>query len=176
MKKVIVLVLIVLTYLSTNYKMNAAELIDEKYPIGKPGLKLTYSSQNKNLPESVVQKFDLTVGAIEEINEIPYQWLQLTAEKVNKQTFSVWILALNYPSGFVKTAQKNITRYILSISNSTPIEFMNQTYGGVVLPNTGVWKHLMPRLENGNDPIKLLDFQILYENHNLIIFKQKVNS
>ncbi len=165
MKKVIVLVLIVLTYLSTNYKMNAAELIDEKYPIGKPGLKLTYSSQNKNLPESVVQKFDLTVGAIEEINEIPYQWLQLTAEKVNKQTFSVWILALNYPSGFVKTAQKNITRYILSISNSTPIEFMNQTYGGVVLPNTGVWKHLMPRLENGNDPIKLLGQQVMYLGH-----------
>ena len=165
MKKAKALLLIVLTYLSTNYNINATEIYDETYPIGKPGLKLTYNSLDKNLSKSVVQKFDLTVGAIEEINEIPYQWLKVTAEKVNKQTFSVWILASKYPSEIIKTAQKNIRRYIHSTSNSIPIEFVNQTTGDAVLPNTGVWKHLLPRLKNGSNPINIFGQQVMYLGH-----------
>lgn len=171
MKKVISLVLIVLTYLSANYNMNAAEIIDQNYPIGKPGLKLSYYSANKKLPESVVQKFELTVGAVEKINKIAYQWLQLSAEKVNNQTLSVWILTSEYPSGLVKTAQKNITRYIFSSSDYTPTEFVNQTDGGVVLPNTGAWKHLFPRTEKGTEPIKSLE-----ENVKFLGLEYKLNS
>jgi len=160
MKKVIALTLTVLIYLSAVHIMNAAELIDQKYPVGEPGLKLTYNSVNQNLPGSVVQKVKLTVGSVEEINGVPYQWLKLGAEKANKETFSVWILTSKYPSEIVKIAQEDITRYILSSSNSTPLEFINQTYGGVVLPNTGAWEHLFPRYQNGNNPIESLDDKV----------------
>ena len=104
MKKVIALVFIVLTFLSINYKMNAAEIFDEKYPIGEPGQKLTYSSEANDLPVSVVHIFTLTVGTTEEINGIPHQWIWLNAEKGNKETFSVWILATDYPSAVVTKA------------------------------------------------------------------------
>ena len=93
MKKVLTLSLLVLTYLSTGRNLNAAELIDQKYPIGEPGLKLTYNLNVSNLPASVVKKIELSVGSTEEINGITYQWLQLIAEKINKQTYFAWILA-----------------------------------------------------------------------------------
>ncbi len=165
MKNIIVTILTVLIYLSSVYNMNAAESIDQKYPIGKPGLKLTYNSVIKNLPESVVQRINLTVGKVEKINGTPYQWLQLNAEKVNKETFSIWILASGYPSESVKVAQNEILRYVVLNSDSNPIEFVNQTFGGVVLPNTGAWKYLLPRLENGNDPIESMGNKVKYLGH-----------
>ena len=160
MKKIIVIALIILTYLSAGHNINAAELIDDKSPIGKPGLKLTYNSITENLPESVVQKIELTVGAVEKINGVPNQWLKLVAEKVNKQKFSVWILSSGYPSEIVKTAEKEISRYILSKTNTDPIEFFNKTTGSVVLPNSGAWEHLFPRSEKGNNPIESLEAKV----------------
>ncbi|MEN8191412.1 MAG: hypothetical protein ABFS12_01265 [Bacteroidota bacterium] len=172
MKKVIVLILITLTYLSADHNIYAAKIIDQKYPIGKPGLKLTYNSEIDNLPESVVQKIELTVGAVEEKNGAYHQWLQLIAEKVNKQKFSVWILTSGYPSEVAKAAKEEISHYILSKSNTNPIEFLNQTTGSVVLPNSGAWKHLFPRSKNGNNPIesfeskvKLLGLEYKLDNH-----------
>ncbi|VAX24594.1 hypothetical protein MNBD_IGNAVI01-3106, partial [hydrothermal vent metagenome] len=162
MNKVIILLIVILTHLSADQRLNAAELKDQNYPIGEPGLKLTYNSVNENLPESVVQKLELTVGAVEKIKGVSYQWLKLTAEKVNEERFSVWTLNSKYPSEEVKTAEKNIARYILSSSNSTPLEFNDQSDGSVVLPITGAWKYLLPRLENGNDPIASLGKKIKY--------------
>lgn len=150
MKKVIILILFVST---TIYPVNAIDLTDQQYPIGKPGLTLSYISKADDLPASVVRKIELATGAIEEKNGIPYQWIQLKAEKENKQTFSVWMLASSYPSETLKNAQNDISRYILLKADSKPIEFVNQFGRGVVLPNTGAWKHLLPRAENGKDPI-----------------------
>lgn len=162
MQKIIIIILIVSTFVYAEQNQNSAELVNKQNPIGEPGLKLTYISETKNLPVSIVQKIELTVGAVEEINKVPYQWLKLTAEKVNNQKFTVWILASKYPSASVKTAGKEISRYILSKSNSTPLEFVNQSFGGVVLPNTGAWKYLLPRLESGNDPIESLGEKVKY--------------
>ena len=165
MKNIIASILTVLIYLSSVYNMHAAESIAQKYPIGKPGLKLTYNSVIKNLPESVVQRINLTVGIVEKINGTPYQWLQLNAEKVNKETFSIWILASGYPSESVKVAQNEILRYVVLNSDLNPIEFINQTTKGVVLPNTGAWKYLFPRLESGNDPIESMGNKVKYLGH-----------
>ncbi len=55
MNKVIVLVFLLLPFMCTG----------QKYPIGKPGLTLTYSSETKDLPGSAVREFELTVGAVE---------------------------------------------------------------------------------------------------------------
>lgn len=166
MKKVIILLFAFIAFASnTVYKVNAKEFADKKYPLGKPGLRLIYSSEANDLPGSVVRKLELTAGSIEEKNGIPYQWIQLKAEKENKQTFSVWILASTYPSETLKNAQNNILRYILLKTGSDPIEFVNQTKGGVVLPNTGAWEHLLPRTENGKDPINSLAKNIKYLGH-----------
>ena len=162
MKQVIVLILFICT---TVYPINASNSTEQKYPAGKPGLKLIYSSKTNDLPSSVVRILELTAGSIEEQNGIPYQWIQLKAEKEKKQTFSVWILASTYPSETLKNAQNNIIRYILLKSDSIPIEFINQTKGGVVLPNTGAWEHLLPRTENGEDPFSLLANNIKYLGH-----------
>ncbi|MCK5368591.1 MAG: hypothetical protein KAQ62_08555, partial [Cyclobacteriaceae bacterium] len=162
MKKVIVLILFIST---TVYPINAREFTDQKYAVGKPGLKLTYSSKANDLPGSVVRKLELTAGSIEEKNGIPYQWIELKAEKENTQAFSVWMLASAYPSETLKNAQNDILRYILLKTDSIPIEFINQTKGGVVLPNTGAWEHLLPRTENGEDPFSSLPNNIKHLGH-----------
>ncbi len=162
MKNFKVKLLLVLAILFIDRPIDATELKDQNYPIGNPGLELTYTAKIDNLLESVVQKIELTAGAVEENNGVPHQWLQLTLEKVNKQKFSVWMLTSEYPSEVMKTAQENIARYILSSSNSVPLEFVNQTYGGAVLPNTGAWRHLLPRMENGTNPIKSLESNVKF--------------
>ncbi len=165
MKKITALVFIILTFAGAGKLANAIEIIDQQYPIGNPGLTLTYSSKVNELPGSVVRKLELTVGAVEKENGIPYQWLQLNAEKENRQTFSVWILASGYPSGSLEIAQENISRYILSKIDSKPIEFTHQNPGNSVLPNTGAWKYLLPRSENGKEPIKSLERKVKYLGH-----------
>jgi hypothetical protein len=165
MKKAIVLIVAILAFAGTSQMVNAKEIIDQQYPIGKPGLKLTYSSKVHELPGSVVRKLEITVGTVEEENGVPYQWLQLTAEKENRQTFSIWILASAYPSESLEIAQENISRYFLSKRDSNPIEFRNQNSGTSVLPNTGAWKHLLPRPEKGNNPIEPREKIVKYLGH-----------
>ncbi|MCD6598084.1 MAG: hypothetical protein J7L04_10370 [Bacteroidales bacterium] len=162
MKKIISIILVVISFAGVNLYANGKEIFDQKFPIGKPGTKLEYSTKTKELPGSVVRRFEITLGEIEEKNGIPYQWLQINAEKENNQTFSIWILSSAYPSESLKIAQKNILRYIVSKFGSNPIEFVNQNYATAVLPNTGAWKHLMPRLENGESPINPKEKKIKY--------------
>ena len=38
-----------------------------------------------------------------------------------------------------------------------------------MLPNTGAWKHLLPRSENGNDPIQTLERKVDYLGHEYIL-------
>ena len=162
MKKIITLIVAVISFASVNLNASGNEIIDQKFPFGKPGTKLEYSSKANELPGSVVRKFEVTLGRVEKKNGIPYQWLQLNAEKENSQTFSIWILSSAYPSESLKIAQENISRYILSKADSNPIKYTNQNSGRAVLPNTGAWKHLMPRLENGESPFNSKEKKVKY--------------
>lgn len=158
MKIIVILISIVLTNLFPFPNANAKV----SYPIGRPGYKLTYISTAEKLPGSVIRKIELTVGAIEEINSVPHQWLQLVAEKENKQTFSIWILSADYPSGTMQLDQKNVSRYILSRGGSGPVEYIHQNLGTPVLPATGAWEYLFPRFINGNNPIELMEKKVKY--------------
>ena len=159
MKNILLLLLVSVTFLNTSQNIIANE---QKYPIGKPGLTITYDAQIDNLPESVVQEFELIVGNIQIVKGDTLQWFRLLARKGNKKTFSVWLLASKYPSIIKGEAEVNIERYILSKSNSTPLEFVNQNDGTVILPNSGAWKHLFPRSENGDNPIESLESKVKY--------------
>ncbi|MCK4991544.1 MAG: hypothetical protein KAS29_13700, partial [Bacteroidales bacterium] len=165
MNKIIALVITFLIFTGPSQLANAMEIIDPEYPLGKPGLTLSYSSKVHELPGSVVREFELSLGAVETKNGIQHQWLQLNAVKENSQMFTLWILTSGYPSGSLEIAQQNISRYILSGIDSDPIEFTNQNSGNSVLPNTGAWKYLLPRSENGNDPITTLERKIKYLGH-----------
>ena len=152
MRKDIILFFAIFIISSGLQHAQANEKTDQQYPIGKPGKTLFYNSKVKELPGSVVRKIQLTVGDVEDISGILNQWLLLNAEKENGQAFSVWILASGYPSEILNNARKNIARYILLEANEKPIEYINQNDGTSVLPNTGVWKYLLPRCENGKSP------------------------
>ena len=163
-----------LTSLNNLHKpSNDIETVDQEYPLGKPGLTLTYSSEAKDLPESVVREFELAVGDVEIKNGDKYQWLQLNAVKENRQTFSVWILTSAYPSGSLGIAQQNISRYILSGIDSKPLEFTNHNSGNAVLPNTGAWKYLLPRSESSTDPVRSLERKLEYLGYEYILDEQK---
>ena len=173
MKKRFTLIITILVIASGLQQVLANEINDQQYPIGEPGKMLVYSSNIKNLPGSVVNEIELTLGAVEEKKGISYQWLLMNAKKGNGQKFSVWILASSYPPESMETAQANISRYIISNSNSTSLEFIDQTFGGVVLPNTGAWKHLLPRLENGDSPIHSKEKRVKYLGHEYKLVSRK---
>ncbi|MCK4879617.1 MAG: hypothetical protein KAS82_03120 [Bacteroidales bacterium] len=173
MKKIIALVFTMLTFAGPGMLVNAIQNIDQEYPLGKPGLKLTYSSKVNELPGSVVREFELTVGAVEIKNGIQYQWLQLNAEKENKQTFTIWILASNYPSESVEIAQDNISRYIISGNDSGPVEYVYQNHGTSILPATGAWKYLLPRTESSTDPVRSLENKVNYLGHEYVLDSQE---
>ena len=65
--------------------VNATENNDDAFPIGKPGLKLTYRSKANEIPGSHVRKFELLLGSVEEHKGRLGQWFELNAEKENKQ-------------------------------------------------------------------------------------------
>lgn len=165
MKRTIILISILLFCVSVFHTGNAKEVLDSKYPIGKPGIKMIYTAREKELPGSVVKKVELTIGAVEEKKGTLYQWLLLNAEKGNGQTFSVWMLASDYPSESLEIARENILRYIFSKTDSSPIEFIHQNHGMVVLPNTGAWKYLIPGSGNVNNPFNSKEKEIKYLGH-----------
>ncbi len=169
MKTIVFLISIVITSLFPFLSVNAKVL----NPIGKPGYKLTYVSVAEEIPGSVVRKIELTAGAVEEINNMPYQWLQLVAEKESGQIYSVWILSSGYPSESLDIAQQNISRYILSRGGSGPVEYVHQNSGNPVFPATGVWKYLFPRFVDGNNPIELLEKKVKYLGIDYILDSRK---
>jgi len=145
----------------------------QDYPIGEPGLTLEYSIRAKDLPGSVVRKLELSVGNVEEEKGVPYQWLELTGEKENGQTFSVWILSAEYPSESVKVAQAKISRYILSGSDSGPVEYVYQNQETSILPATGAWRYLWPRAESSTDPVRTLERKVQYLGHEYVLDSQE---
>ncbi len=152
MKKVALFLLSIIIIFSVG-RTFAAGTTQNNFPVAKPGLKLIYILNQNNPPASVVRKIELNVGALEKIDGKEYQWLQLKNTKVNKKIFAVWLLVSGYPSVDVKSAQKMTARYILENSSIATIEF-NDTNGGVVLPNNGVWQYLLPRNKQSETPLK----------------------
>lgn len=145
----------------------------QDFPVGKPGLQLTYISEARTLPASVVRKFTLTTGVVGHNNSMMYQWLLLDAEKENGESFKVWLLANAYPSGRPDTDQKCISQYILTKSGSKPVKYINQNNGSPIFPATGAWKYLLPGMVDQNNPfstkvktIRLLGLEYSLENRN----------
>jgi len=151
MKKIIILLITIFSFLGHCQMGHATEKKDQQYPIGKPGRQLTYISKDKELPESVVRKFELSLGAVVEKEGTNYQWLRLDAVKENEQTYVIYFLSSEYPSEILKTAEQNMLRYIVQKGDDNPLEFVDESDGSVILPNTGAWKHLLPRADNLNN-------------------------
>lgn len=151
MKQKLILFIVISFFAATFQQATASAKNDQKYPVGKPGLEITYISTLDDLPTSNVKKLTLTTGPTEVIAQVTYQWLKLNAEKGNGEVFSVWTLASAFPSSSLKEAEKEIARYILKKGNSVPLEFTSETTGGAVLPNTGAWPYLLPRSEGDNN-------------------------
>ncbi len=144
----IFLLVIQITSASESFRVhnNIIEKNDQGFPIGEPGLRLTYNHISKEkLPGSVVRTIHLIFGAIKHIDGIRYQWLQLQATKENKKTFNCWLLSSGYPERSRETAQATIQRYIFQVDNAKPLEFIHHQIGSVVLPSTGAWEFLLPR-------------------------------
>jgi hypothetical protein len=176
MNKTIVLLLLVLTFALNIQSINSIEKNSSRenilkknensYPLGKPGTRLVYRhKKNEKLPGTVVRKFELTVGNVEQRDKIPYQWIHLHAIKENTELFGVWLLCSDYPSKFVKTAQASIARFILQEGKSKPVEFVHQKFQTAILPTTGAWEFLLPRQEGGGNPVREKSNKICFLGH-----------
>jgi len=173
MKKIIILLVAIFSFIGTNQVVYATEQIDQQYPIGKPGQQLTYKSKARELPGSVVRKLELSIGNVEEKDGINYQWLRLKAIKENGQTYDIYFLTSEYPSEILKTAEQNMLRYIVQSGDDNSIEFVNESDGSVILPDTGAWKHLLPRAAMVNNPFnsKVKKVKLLGLGYNLVSVK-----
>jgi len=114
-------------------------------PIGKPGLAATYCHESGDaIPGSSVKNFTLVLGALEEKDGRPFQWLHLYAAKANGEVFSVWILTNRYPPASIAAARESTARYIVQEGTTQALEFRHQFSGEAVLPSLGAWSYLWP--------------------------------
>ena len=162
MKKVYVIFRVVLAVVSQGLLLQAHGMIYREYPLGKPGLTLSYKAVESDLPSSVVRNIEVSLGAVEEHGGIPFQWLRLVAEKADGNSFSLWMLTSDYPDESSKMAQNNMLMYILKAGDSKPVVFANRANGSAVLPNTGAWKYLLPRLKKGGSPLLQKEKEVKY--------------
>ena len=115
-------------------------------PLGTPGLAARYSyAGDGQLPGSVVKAFTIALGQAEEDGDTTRQWLRLSAEKVNGESFRVWALGSTYPARTETAARKTVSRYLLQVGSGQPLEYRNRFTGAAVLPKLGAWEHLFPR-------------------------------
>ncbi len=161
MKQIYTLIISLIIFIFGS-RLHALPGAGESYPLAQPGVKLIYTLDKKNPPASVVRQLELSAGAVEKEDGKNYQWLQLKGTKVNKEQFTVWILTAKYPSADLKSAQKEIKRYIIETSSFVPLEFVDAGSGGTVLPNTGVWEYLLPRSSAESDLFKSAAKQVKY--------------
>jgi len=133
------------------------------FPLGKPGLIFTYTlTDDGPVPGSVVKKFTLSFGPVEEREDERFQWLRLRTEKADGEYFTVWILTQEYPPADLEEAEAKIARYILREGEGESLEFRHPFTGEAVLPALGAWKYLFPRSETGNFPNSEAPTQAFY--------------
>jgi len=119
--------------------------VSSRTPIGAPGLVATYRHESGGvLPASIVKTFTLALGALEEKDGRPFQWLRLHAAKANGEVFDVWILTDRYPPASIAAARESTARYIVQEGTAQALEFRHQFSGEAVLPSLGAWGHLWP--------------------------------
>jgi len=120
-------------------------------PIGQPGTQAVYRHEPQaGLRGSVVERFTLCLGSIEQGSGGRCQWLALLATKVNGQRFGVWLLGRAFPPRTVEQATATTVRYILQEGNDPPQEFTHRFSGAPVLPSLGAGEYLWPRPRNGD--------------------------
>lgn len=186
MKKTVILLSIVLlfglklqslnSYEKKSIQNNELNKNDKKYPIGLPGIRLTYRhTTTEKLPGMVVRKVELTVGEIEQKENVFYQWLHFFATKENGEFFNIWFLCSDYPSKSVKNAQANIKRYILQTGASKPVEFKYHKSKTAILPTMGAWESLLPRSVDQNNPVRNKSKKVWYLGHEYRLVKQEKN-
>jgi len=92
-------------------------------------------------------------------------WYRLTGTKVNKESFTIWLLTDTNP---FFASPNNITfyRYILQEPNELPLEYIDQRTGKALLPLFHFVEELLPRAEDGNQ--NLLFEKGTYLGHPLI--------
>ena len=116
------------------------------YPLGEPGQIATYQHESPDgLPSAVVETFTVTIGAVEGMAGVMFQWMCLRATKANGEKFTVWLLCEGAPSDDFSIARETTSRYILQIQDDLPLEFQNKFTGKPVLPALGAWQYLFPK-------------------------------
>jgi hypothetical protein len=101
--------------------------------------------QETGLADTVVKTFTLGWSQAEQSKKGTARWLFIQANKVNGETFHIWLLTEGYPSDSLLAASKHIGRFILQEGSSTPKEFRHRITREAVLPALGGWRYLLPR-------------------------------
>ncbi len=122
--------------------------------LGSPGARFEYRIESgDDLPDSIVQTFEILVGPIEEFEDAANQWFQLALDKKNGERVAVWILCNRYPNHSEEESREYIARYILREGENPPLEFRDRFSGKAVLPTSGAWEHLFPQSLNESDKV-----------------------
>ena len=113
---------------------------------GQAGLTARYLHENSaSLRASVVKTFTLALGPLEKIDNRDFQWISLSATKVNGEHFRVWLLSSGYPPSTLEAARTATVRYLVQEGSLPPREYRDSQTGAPVLPAMGGWEYMMPR-------------------------------
>src|SRR5437762_2886417 len=120
-------------FLGAGVAIAADVLAQPRAPLGPAGRQAHYQLESKiAAPESVVNKFTISLGPLEKVGEEFHQWLGLEATKINGDQFRIWLLSAGFPQATMETERRAIARYILQEGSAQPQEFRNRTDGRAV--------------------------------------------
>lgn len=174
MNRIIFSLLFIFTFSSITALRAATRLPEMQVVFGKAGSCLTYRNPVKILPPAVVREFTVTLGPVEELAGVPFQWLQLHVPKENRETFQIWLLASKYPAADREMAETEIARYLIQ-SGETTVEYRHRRTQSAILPTTGAWEFLLPRAENCVNPISARSKKIDFLGHEFRLGNSKTS-
>jgi len=114
--------------------------VAEAQPLGPPGSAAEFRHENTGpLRASVVRRFTVRLGPVENVSGRASQWWSLAAVKENGGEFAIWLLQ----------DQRGAARYILREGAGPAREYRNALTGLALLPSHGAWPFLVPESLTG---------------------------
>ncbi|MBL9134584.1 MAG: hypothetical protein JNK85_01885 [Verrucomicrobiales bacterium] len=120
--------------------------------LGPPGTSHHFRLESPASTRAPVQQFTLALGEVDQGSEGSGQWVRLEATTSSQRTFRIWLLV--EPRADVspwRVPASAILRYILQEGTSAPVETVDGSRSGPVLPSLLEWPSLWPAAVNPGD-------------------------
>lgn len=118
---------------------------DVASPLGAPGMSYRFELEAPASRQAPVAEFALTLGDVDTGPSTSGQWVRLEATSSERRAFRVWLLVK--PDADLRPWRfpaRAILRYLHQEGGAVPVEYLDGSRSGPVLPSLVEWQYLWP--------------------------------